>query len=168
MDEVALLEASVYPILPRLRDVEVNDGSDLDVYSGDVNPDMDSLEYNNNVPEWNFGYLEENKELAMWGMIAIGSGLGVIVLIDLILAILNPAWFNITGMILALLGLGGWVWGFLKWQDSENDPTKWTTFRSWKINYLFYWVDVAIGGLVFIFTFVSFFVAIPTTGGVSG
>lgn len=152
----------MYSLVPKRNHVGVDEtdiDEDLDEYG--VNPDMDSLEYNNNIPDWNHGTLEENNDLSMYGLIAIVSGLGVIVIVDTILAILMPTWFSIAGLILALLGIGGWVWGFMKWQDSQMDPSKWTAFRSWKINFLFFWVDVGIAGLVLIFTVVSFFVSNP-------
>lgn len=85
----------------------------MDAYG--VDPDMDSLEYSNDIYEWNEASLEENNELSMYGLIAIIAGMSVIFITDLIGMIIKADAFNVIGFILSLGGAGLWAWGFLKW-----------------------------------------------------
>ena len=48
------------------------------------------------------------------------------------------------GIILTLGAVGVYVWGALKWNDSRVDPTDKTMFRSWRVNFLSFWVSAGV------------------------
>ena len=67
------------------------------------------------------------------------------------------AWPTFTGIGLTLLALGIYAWGFVYWYKSIDVPSAKSMFRSWRINFIDFWVaaGVTLINIVFAWLFRS-------------
>ena len=111
-----------------------------------VAPDLDSIEYrtDEDLPEWMRGDEEQNNELTMYAQILAGAGIGFQLLA---FAAASFAAFQVNDIIAFVLSLGAagtYVWAVLKWVHARELPTQLTTFRSWKVNFVCFWVYAGV------------------------
>lgn len=100
------------------------------------------------------GEEEDNQLYAMISEILIGFGLLTFVAGW---ATQNWLWYPTwIGFAFTILGLAPYVWGLLKWNDARVEPTAGTAFRSWRINFISFWVAIGValinGGLAWLRT----------------
>ena len=120
------------PLIERLTKHEEAPESIFDTYDPldiDAMPDM--------IDE-----AEKNTELTLIGEILIGVG----VVTGLVAWFTQSfmVWATYIRMVLSLVSIGVWVWGFLKWLDSYEQPTAKTMWRSWRVNFINFWVAAGV------------------------
>ena len=77
----------------------------------------------------------------MIGQILSGVGIAVLLFSR---AASGVGWEAITGIILNLGAAGVYVWAVLKWHHATELTTRKTTFRSWKVNFVAFWVYLGV------------------------
>ena len=120
-----------------------------------VEPDLDCIELSldEDAPEWMVGDEEQNNELTMWGQIMIGAGVSLQLIAFIISVITAGSVLTYyIGMILSFGMAGVYVWAVLKWAHAREYPTTLTTFRSWKVNFVAFWVYVGATVLNIVFS----------------
>ena len=85
---------------------------------------------------------EQNLELSFIGEILIGFG--IVTHLAAWFTQSFSSWATYARMALSLGSIGVWVWGFLKWLDAQEQPTDKTYFRSWRINFINFWVAAGV------------------------
>ena len=64
------------------------------------------------------------------------------------------AWSTYVGIILTFGAAAIYVWGVLKWNDGRIEPTAKTLFRSWRVNFINFWVAVGVTVVNIVFSWV--------------
>ena len=98
------------------------------------------------------GEEEENTQLTMIGEILLG--LGIVLQLATWFTQSFLLWSTYLRLFLTLGAAGVWVWGFLKWLDSQEQPTDRTMFRSWRVNFLNFWVTAGVTVINSVLSFV--------------
>ena len=108
-----------------------------------VSPDLDSIEYSyeNDMPEWMRGTKDVNNQLAFWGLIMTGFGISL-QLAAFAFSMVIGRFYYITGFILSFGMAGVYIWAAVAWTDTLEESNELTTYRSWKVNFVAFWVYI--------------------------
>lgn len=130
------------------------DHYDIKHRSAEIELDTESMEYSlePNLPEWMKGDLAYNNKITQLGQLLICTGLIFQLLSSVIIVGLVPTALGWIRLSLTVLTSAVWVVSYMKWQDSQTMPSAKTAFRSWKINYVAFWIFGSVSFLNLIFS----------------
>lgn len=87
---------------------------------------------------------DQNNYSTMYAQILAGAGIGVQLLAFGAVSFTAFHVSHIIAFVLSLGALGTYIWAILKWLHAKEFPTRLTTYRSWKVNYVCFWVYVGV------------------------